>query len=172
MIPLLHGAGIVLLKHLSVSVNSIGHMWLQNIVYYCPHHYASTANHINFMYADRNETLISKPGYADFSLTSLQKKTWLIAESNLAPVPQSPNHQCMTTTNTCTSVYLAQYWSNIRSSSSTAASGWTVSVNLRFQPAIPIFSYSSDAWLSLLGLDLIQFDLISAKGRQLCSGKC
>jgi hypothetical protein len=71
MIPLLHGAGIVLLKHLSVSVNSIGHMWLQNIVYYCPHHYASTANHINFMYADRNETLISKLGYADFSITSL-----------------------------------------------------------------------------------------------------
>ena len=31
-IPLLHGAGIVLLRYLSVSVNSIGHMLLQNIV--------------------------------------------------------------------------------------------------------------------------------------------
>ena len=50
------------------------------------------------------------------SITSLQKKMWLVAEPNSALAPQSSDPQCMTPTNTCTPVDAGQNWSNIRSS--------------------------------------------------------
>ena len=55
-------------------------------------------------------------------------------------IPQNPDPQCMTPTNMCTSVYLGQNWSNIRSSWSNSALAslllivWAeFSVNLGYQ---------------------------------------
>jgi hypothetical protein len=70
------GTGIFLLKHLPLSVNSIWHIWPQNIVsitlsrqisldahyvcsavvgYCCQHHDTSTAKSVNFLYPGRAE---------------------------------------------------------------------------------------------------------------------
>jgi hypothetical protein len=48
------------------------------------------------------------------SITSLQKKTWFTTESNSASVSQCPDPQYMTPTNTYTSLYVGENWSNIR----------------------------------------------------------
>jgi hypothetical protein len=66
------------------------------------------------MYASRSETLISTP-VPGLSITHLQQKTWFTVEPNSAPVSQCPDPQYMTPTNTYTSLYVGQNWSNIRS---------------------------------------------------------
>jgi hypothetical protein len=78
--------------------------------------------------------------YAGSSITFLEMKTWLIANPNSAPVPQSPDRQYMTSTNTCLAVYLGQHWTNI--CSSWPNSRWrtlirSVWVNILHKPRIP-----------------------------------
>ena len=67
---------------------------------YCwPHHDATTTKSVHFLYTNRGDTHISTTLYTGSSITSLEKKLWLMAEPTLALVPQCPYLQCMTPTN-------------------------------------------------------------------------